>query len=146
VANKKVYGFNEEGFGRVVEATRIVLRTPVADSRRRRQPPVLSGASGSGGKVVVFSIDSYDDASGIAVCAIEYRPYGDSTVNGESQYGTIDVIDPAGCFFNEDEADLIGRWGTAAYMTPTAANARIDCFVATPALNAVIMRSSSSRR
>lgn len=109
---------------RVFDATRAYEKTGASQRGRGTRPPQPGGVSagGSGGKVVVFTIDSFDDTTGIAVCTIEYRPYGDSMVNGESQYGTIDVIDPAGCFFNEAEADLIGRWGTASYMMPTAAN------------------------
>lgn len=43
MAATKVWGFNEEGFNRVLEATRRVLRTPTAGSRRRRQTPVIGG-------------------------------------------------------------------------------------------------------
>lgn len=43
MAATKVWGFNEEGFNRVLEATRRVLRTPTTGSKRRRQPPVIGG-------------------------------------------------------------------------------------------------------
>lgn len=123
MAAVKVWGFNEDGFNRVVEATRIVLRTPTTGSKRRRQPPVLSSGVGGGGpQTVIFTIESYDYTSGIAVCLVEYRPNGVTAVSGESEYGTIDVIDPAACFFDETEAALIGRWGTATYMQPTVVN------------------------
>lgn len=114
-------GLTKSAAAKLGRVERQVLgRLPDVGRRTRR---VYSGGNGRVGcEIVIFSIDSYDDASGIAVCTIEYRPYGIDPVNDESEYGTIDVIDPAGCFFNEDEADLIGRWGTASYMTPTAAN------------------------
>lgn len=80
--------------------------------------PIRAGGAGSGTQTAIFTIDSYDYVSGIAICNIEYRPNGVAIVSGESQYATIEVIDPAGCYFNEDEADLIGRWGTASYMQP----------------------------
>ncbi len=121
MAATKVWGFNEEGFNRVVEATRIVLRTPTTGSKRRRQTPALGGGGG-GPQSVIFTVESYDYTSGIAVCLVEYRPNGIAAVRGESVSGTIDVIDPAACFFDETEAALIGRWGTATYMQPTVAN------------------------
>lgn len=43
---EKVFGFNEAGFRRVVEATRRTLASPTRGSQRRRQPPVLSGGGG----------------------------------------------------------------------------------------------------
>lgn len=46
MAATKVWGFNEEGFNRVLEATRRVLRTPTTGTKRRRQPPVLGGGGG----------------------------------------------------------------------------------------------------
>lgn len=46
MAATKVWGFNEEGFNRVLEATRRVLRTPTTGTKRRRQPPVLGGSGG----------------------------------------------------------------------------------------------------
>jgi len=46
MAATKVWGFNEEGFNRVTEATRRVLRTPTTGTKRRRQPPVLGGSGG----------------------------------------------------------------------------------------------------
>lgn len=48
MATKKVYGFNEDGFRRVVEATRRVLGTPTKGSQQRRQPPVGLGDGGGG--------------------------------------------------------------------------------------------------
>lgn len=45
----KVYGFDEAGFRRVQEATRRTLGGPRVGSQRRRQVPVLSGGTGSGG-------------------------------------------------------------------------------------------------
>ncbi|WLD13123.1 hypothetical protein [Planctellipticum variicoloris] len=38
---EKVFGFNEAGYRRVVEATQKVLKTPTVGSQRRRQPPVV---------------------------------------------------------------------------------------------------------
>jgi len=118
MAATKVWGFNEEGFNRVVEATRIVLRTPTTGTKRRRQSPVLGG--GPQTQFAVFTIDSYDYEAGLALCTVEYRPYGVNALTNEiAGYEQIEVQDPAGCFFNEAEADLIGRWGTAVYMTPS---------------------------
>lgn len=82
-------------------------------------PQPIGGATGGG--TVVFTIDSYDYATGIALCNVEYRQYGVTTLYGESEYGIIEVIDPAGCYFNEAEIDLLGRWGTASYMQPVTA-------------------------
>ena len=45
MAKQRVYGFDEDGFRRVQEATRIVLRTPRTGAQRRRQVPVLGGES-----------------------------------------------------------------------------------------------------
>lgn len=41
MAAPKVYGFDEAGFRRVVEATQRVLKTPTVGSQRRRQAPVI---------------------------------------------------------------------------------------------------------
>lgn len=97
-------------------------------SKRKRSdegplPPIIvrhgvPPDGGAGSEVVMFTIEAYDEYTEIATCHIEYRPNGISTVSDESETETIDVIDPAGCFFNEDAADLIGRWGTASYMQP----------------------------
>jgi hypothetical protein len=43
MAKSKVYGFSEEGFRRVREATNRVLGTPQSGTKRRRQPPVITG-------------------------------------------------------------------------------------------------------
>ena len=115
MAKSKIYGFNEDGFRRVVEATRRVLKTPTVGSQRRRQPPVLSG--GISTEVVMFVIDSYDYATGVAVCVVEYGASAGSATN-EAADGTIEVIDPMGCNFNESAAALTGRFGFAAYLIP----------------------------
>ncbi len=84
------------------------------------KPLKIFGCSGET-EIVVFTIDSYDYEQGVALCTIEYRPYNvDSVTNEIAGYGQVEVYDPAGCYFNEAEADLIGRWGTAVYMTPSA--------------------------
>jgi hypothetical protein len=41
----KVYGFNEDGYKRVVAAVRSLRSTPRTGARRRRQSPVLSGSA-----------------------------------------------------------------------------------------------------
>jgi len=121
MAKNKVYGFNEDGFRRVVKATQSVLRTPTVGSQRRRQNAIIGGGGSSGSNIVVFTVDSYDYQSGVALCRIEYRPYGvGQVINEIPEYEQVEVYDPAGCYFNEPEADLVGRWGTAIYMTPTA--------------------------
>lgn len=115
MAKSKIYGFNEDGFRRVVEATRRVLKTPSVGSQRRRQPPVLSG--GISTEVVMFVIDSYDYATGVAVCMVEYGTSAGAATN-EASDGTIEVIDPMGCNFNESAGELAGRFGFAAYLYP----------------------------
>lgn len=45
----RVYGFDEEGYRRVREATRRALGAPRTGAQRRRQNPVLSGGSGGDG-------------------------------------------------------------------------------------------------
>lgn len=79
-----------------------------------RVPKVFSGGP-SAAEYVKFTIDSYDEYTGIATCTITYRPCGVDIVSGET-YGKIEVIDPSGCLFDEPAADLIGRWGDAEYM------------------------------
>lgn len=63
---------------------------------------------------VHFVIDDVDQY-GTATVTITYRPCGVSKAPKE-QSGKLSVIDPAGCYFNEPPADLIGRYGHADYM------------------------------
>lgn len=72
---------------------------------------------GSSTEVVVFTIESYDETEGVAVCAVQWAVTA-GAVSDESPYGTIEVIDPMGCNFNEEESALIGRWGHATYLYP----------------------------
>lgn len=46
MADKKVWGFNQDGFNRVVEATKRVFRTPTTGARMRRQSPIIGGSGG----------------------------------------------------------------------------------------------------
>jgi len=100
-------------------------------SRFAQQPVRIArqvGASG-GTKLVVFTVDEYTDAvideetdevtePGFATCTVRYTPCGGS-VPGRDSYGKIIVYDPMGCMFNEEAADLVDRWGHAAWMKPT---------------------------
>lgn len=90
-----------------------VARWPVPVGSPR--PGKVFTGNGSVLQRVHFSIDSYDDGTGVATCNVEYRPCGIEVVIGEA-YGQIEVIDPAGCYFDEDAYDLVGRWGHADLM------------------------------
>ena len=119
----KLWLLDTPSMERTRETNRRVLGAlPRAPQRRRR---VYDGNSGSAAsraaQIVKFTIDAYDYVTGIATCFVEYRPYGVNQVSDETVDGTIEVVDPTGCFFNEDEPALIGRWGDAAYMQPNAA-------------------------
>lgn len=106
---------------RIMAATRRVETGGYNERGRQPKGPIPEDSSGEYNGPVVFTIDSYDYEQGVALCTIEYRPYGmDSVTNEIAGYEQIEVQDPAGCYFNEAEADLIGRWGTAIYMTPSA--------------------------
>jgi hypothetical protein len=87
----------------------------------------FSGEVG-GTHIVVFSIDSYTAETaaeegypgeqGVAICTPRYLTCGGS-IPGKDDYDQISVYDPMGCLFNEEEEDLVGRWGYAAWMKPT---------------------------
>lgn len=106
---------------RTANVVRAWERTASVERGRNRKWPIPEDGGGEYNGPVVFTIDSYDYEQGVALCTIEYRPYGmDAVTNEITGYDQIEVQDPAGCYFNEAEADLIGRWGTAIYMTPSA--------------------------
>lgn len=111
-------GYVSQGaFRRLVNAAKRVEKMPQNErGRGRRWPPGDDGGGDGGPQRVHFSIDSYDSGTGIAICTVEYRPFGVGVVYGEVD-GKVDVEDPAGCYFNEEEYDLVGRWGHADYMT-----------------------------
>lgn len=115
---EKIFTFDEAGMRTTIKGVRKAL------GMQGRPIPQLRGPRDGLApqtEIVVFTIDSYDYEQGVALCTIEYRPYGmDSVTNEIAGYEQIEVQDPAGCYFNEAEADLIGRWGTAIYMTPSA--------------------------
>jgi hypothetical protein len=88
-------------------------------------PPIKSGGSGS---IVMFSIDSaiaetpsqndQPGEQGVATCTPRYQLCGGS-IPGRDDEGKIAVYDPMGCLFDENEEDLVDRWGYAAWMKPT---------------------------
>lgn len=112
------YGFPLSEAMRIAAATKAVERMSRPEhSKPRRYPiPEEGGATLNGTERAVFTIDSYDADTGIAICTVKYRPYGVSVLSGEVD-GKIDVEDPKGCAFDEEAADLVGRWGDADYMT-----------------------------
>jgi YD repeat-containing protein len=81
------------------------------DSMVARNPSCCGKASR-----VVFEIESFDDYTEVATCLVKYRPCRVSRVNGEDDDKRIEVYDPAGCYFNEAAADVVGRWGHADWM------------------------------
>jgi hypothetical protein len=88
-------------------------RTPRPERGRPRKPPQPDDSFGP--QSILFTIDSYTLATGIAICTVKWRSYGMTEVSDEVN-GKVDVKDPAGCYFDEDAADLVGRWGVANYM------------------------------
>jgi hypothetical protein len=108
--------FDEQGARRIISATRKVERYGRNETGKGRRWPLPDDDSSSVGiQRVVFTIDSYDSDTGVARCTVRFRPYGFTTVTGESG-GKIDVEDPAGCYFDEEEYDLVDRWGHADLM------------------------------
>lgn len=120
----KAYLLSQKTVERSAEVNRRVLGAlPRAPQRRRRVYRTGTATIAGAAHTAIFTIDAYDYVTGIATCFVEYRPYGVARVSDEALDGTIEVVDPSGCFFNEDEPALIGRWGGAAYMQP---NAEVD--------------------
>lgn len=117
MAKKKVWGFNEAGFNRVVEATRRVLRSPTTGpSRRRRQNPIIGG--GSGGVLVIrfrLVASIYCEAC-TAIAEVMSRPPGMAVVPEEVD-GLVTVVDRVGDWLDEPSDSLIGRVGYATYLT-----------------------------
>ncbi len=100
------------------DAVRFVQRMPKNERGRQRRYPLPEegiGDAGTGTERAVFTIDSYDSDTGVAICTVRYRPYGATAVSGEAG-GKINVEDPAGCYFDEEEYDLVDRWGHADHM------------------------------
>lgn len=79
----RVYGFNEEGFRRVREATNRVLGTPRTGSQRRRQPPVLSGPTKA---VIVKPIEDIEPGN-VGRCDVYAGPLGLETATGATIFG-----------------------------------------------------------
>lgn len=77
---------------------------------------LLDAAGGGGATIVMFSIDSFDDESGIAICTPLYVTCGTGLPGVDEYTGKIEVTDPAGCNFNEPPEELIDRIGWAAWM------------------------------
>jgi hypothetical protein len=82
---------------------------------------VLSGGGGKSCNTVRFQVLVSDSLSRTALCVITARPFGCSVndipatlVEGQA----IEVCDPGGCFFNETNANMVGREGWANYMMP----------------------------
>ena len=119
MADPIINTFSLSWMRRIMDVVRYVEMNIIGSSSGRRRRPIVSDG-GAQTEIVVFTVDSYDYQSGVALCTIEYRPYNVGSVTNEIPgYGQIEVQDPAGCYFNEAEADLVGRWGTAVYMTPS---------------------------
>lgn len=70
---------------------------------------------GTGTIAVHFTIDSFDDYTGIATCTPVTVPA--TGINpGTDSYGKIEVIDVDGCLFDEPAEELIGRAGHAHWL------------------------------
>ena len=71
------------------------------------------------GTAIEFTIDSVTGSTPnkVALVTIRSRPCGSSVVPEEA-VGKVYVHDPSGCFFDEANAALVGRWGGAQYMDP----------------------------
>lgn len=110
-----VYGFNEDGFRRVKEATRRILGTPSTGTQRRRQPPVLSGGGGTA-QLIRFRIVTADNCGTCTATAEVISVMGGGTVTGEDSYGIVTIYDRSGCHLNDVVELLEGRIGYAAYM------------------------------
>lgn len=142
MAAVKVWGFNEDGFNRVVEATRIVLRTPTTGARRRRQPPVISSGGGGGcdqqnarvqmiimGKPtggtfpVMWTVNSvstsltfnWNDSAAAIKTVLETHSEiasGDVTVTGGPFPNTTVEVEFTGLLANTDVRPPYGAWGS----------------------------------
>ena len=71
--------------------------------------------------MIRFQVLSADSTTRSALVQILGRPYGcgQNDLPGTDLGGTVaEVCDPAGCFFNEPDDQLIGRQGWARYIQP----------------------------
>lgn len=77
---------------------------------------IASAPAPTGAIIIRFTIVSGSDESVTAL--VNSRPCGRSSVPEEDDYGQVEVYDPAGCFFDEEAADLVDRVGFATYQKP----------------------------
>jgi hypothetical protein len=103
----KVYGFNEEGYNRVREATRRVLGQPRVGSQRTARQPVLGGSSGSCPEVHELTTTG-TPTSGTATLSY--------SING--------VVDTVVFDWNEGAAGAVTAMETHSEVTP----GDIECF------------------
>jgi len=83
---------------------------------------VLKGASAVAAQrteIIEFTIDSVAGTMGskVATVTIKSRPCLMLAVSEEVD-GKVDVYDPSLCWFEESNANLVGRWGWAGYQDP----------------------------
>lgn len=81
----------------------------------RRPTPEPRGVVAGGVPSIRFAIVSVDEYCATALVTVLSSPSA-GNVPGENEYGQVTVHDPSGCFFDEAEADLIGRQGFAVYL------------------------------
>lgn len=88
MAKKRVFGFDEASYRRVVEATRRTLSTPRVGAQRRRQVPVLSGGggggSGDGDGAASWTIAEYDPTTGAILQTLDRGRNRTTTAVGDA--------------------------------------------------------------
>lgn len=129
----KVWGFSEEGFKRVREATRRVLRSPVVGAQRRRQTPVLRGEAGSGAPRIRFTVLATDFTVGLGALGCDHVIALVTHVScggaGVSVGDEVKVYDPEYCHFNLPIELLVGLSGTATKMDADSYLEGLDYFL-----------------
>lgn len=108
--------FSDDAMRRIGKAVRRVERMPRNTLGRRARWQ----GKGSGGRFsrIFFTIVSVDEYGESAVCQITQRPFGQTVVPEEDEYGQVTVFDDLDCLLSDEEpVALVGRAGTACYMS-----------------------------
>jgi hypothetical protein len=110
--------FNEQ----VKRTVRESIRRERSNTGRTGRWHKKGGGSGTGAKIIDFQIISADPSIREALVQIEQRTV-EGTVYGSTLGDTVVyVYDTKGCFLNEPNVDLTGRFGTAGlYLVDDAA-------------------------
>lgn len=81
------------------------------------EPDIARGGAGGGTDIMRFEISLVDPDNRTAYVIPLSRPRpGSVNLEGVELEYLVKVCDPAGCLFNEPEANLLGRQGYAAYV------------------------------